>query len=149
MVVESMVSSLFLNLKGREAQGIVNPGAEYDALKKESKTMLRLELLLNPREQRVKHSFEQRRRPMAVRIGQGRLPRRIDPQVVLLPLERVEAVTDLTQRLRPGQLAVLHRHKVIPGAETASMPLRFVTAHQLVELTPWKQTENLLEKAAK
>ncbi|HET7706825.1 MAG TPA: alkaline phosphatase family protein, partial [Thermoanaerobaculia bacterium] len=29
------LGELYINLKGREAQGIVNPGAEYDALKKE------------------------------------------------------------------------------------------------------------------
>jgi len=31
------LGEVYINLKGREAQGIVNPGAEYDALKKELK----------------------------------------------------------------------------------------------------------------
>ena len=34
------LGELYINLKGREAQGIVNPGAEYDALKKELKQRL-------------------------------------------------------------------------------------------------------------
>ena len=34
------LGELYINLKGREAQGIVNPGAEYDALKKELKERL-------------------------------------------------------------------------------------------------------------
>ena len=32
------LGEMYINLKGREAQGIVNPGAEYDALKTELKT---------------------------------------------------------------------------------------------------------------
>ncbi len=34
------LGELYINLKGREAQGIVNPGAEYDALKRELKERL-------------------------------------------------------------------------------------------------------------
>jgi predicted AlkP superfamily phosphohydrolase/phosphomutase len=34
------LGEIYLNVKGREAQGIVNPGAEYDALKQELKTKL-------------------------------------------------------------------------------------------------------------
>ncbi|HEY0158493.1 MAG TPA: alkaline phosphatase family protein [Thermoanaerobaculia bacterium] len=34
------LGEVYVNLKGREAQGIVNPGAEYDALKKELQTRL-------------------------------------------------------------------------------------------------------------
>ncbi|HYO79709.1 MAG TPA: alkaline phosphatase family protein [Thermoanaerobaculia bacterium] len=34
------LGEVYVNLKGREAQGIVNPGAEYDALKKELQTKL-------------------------------------------------------------------------------------------------------------
>jgi predicted AlkP superfamily phosphohydrolase/phosphomutase len=34
------LGEVYINLKGREAQGIVNPGAEYDALKKELKAKL-------------------------------------------------------------------------------------------------------------
>ena len=34
------LGELYINLKGREAQGIVNPGAEYDALKNELKQRL-------------------------------------------------------------------------------------------------------------
>jgi predicted AlkP superfamily phosphohydrolase/phosphomutase len=34
------LGELYVNLKGREAQGIVSPGAEYDALKKELQTRL-------------------------------------------------------------------------------------------------------------
>ena len=34
------LGEIYLNVKGREAQGIVSPGAEYDALKQELKTKL-------------------------------------------------------------------------------------------------------------
>jgi predicted AlkP superfamily phosphohydrolase/phosphomutase len=34
------LGEVYVNLKGRESQGIVNPGAEYDALKKELQTRL-------------------------------------------------------------------------------------------------------------
>lgn len=34
------LGEMYINVKGREAQGIVNPGAEYDALKQELKTKL-------------------------------------------------------------------------------------------------------------
>jgi len=34
------LGEMYINLKGREAQGIVNPGAEYDALKQELKAKL-------------------------------------------------------------------------------------------------------------
>jgi predicted AlkP superfamily phosphohydrolase/phosphomutase len=34
------LGEVYINVKGREAQGIVNPGAEYDALKQELKTKL-------------------------------------------------------------------------------------------------------------
>jgi predicted AlkP superfamily phosphohydrolase/phosphomutase len=34
------LGEVYLNVKGREAQGIVNPGPEYDALKQELKTKL-------------------------------------------------------------------------------------------------------------
>ncbi|HEU5161762.1 MAG TPA: alkaline phosphatase family protein, partial [Thermoanaerobaculia bacterium] len=34
------LGNVYINLKGRESQGIVNPGAEYDALKQELKTKL-------------------------------------------------------------------------------------------------------------
>jgi len=40
------LGNIYINLKGREAQGTVNPGAEYEALKLEIKT--RLESLVDP-----------------------------------------------------------------------------------------------------
>ncbi len=44
------LGNIYINLKGREAQGIVKPGAEYDALRAEIKT--KLEAFVDDRDRR-------------------------------------------------------------------------------------------------
>ena len=65
------LGELYINLKGREAQGIVNPGAEYDALKNELKT--RLVALTDP---------ETGEHPVRRVIAREEIYRQFDPNMI-------------------------------------------------------------------
>jgi predicted AlkP superfamily phosphohydrolase/phosphomutase len=65
------LGELYVNLRGREAQGIVAPGAEYDALKLELKT--KLEAMVDP---------ETGERPVSRVISREQAYRAFDPNVM-------------------------------------------------------------------
>jgi predicted AlkP superfamily phosphohydrolase/phosphomutase len=65
------LGELYINLRGREAQGIVRPGAEYEALKVELKT--RLEAMVDP---------ETGERPVSRVISREQAYRAFDPNVM-------------------------------------------------------------------
>jgi predicted AlkP superfamily phosphohydrolase/phosphomutase len=65
------LGELYINLKGREAQGIVEPGAEYEALKKELKE--RLVAMQDP---------EDGARPVRRALGREEIYRKFDPNMI-------------------------------------------------------------------
>jgi len=65
------LGNVYINVKGREAQGIVNPGAEYDALKRELDT--KLEAMIDP---------ENGLRPISRVISREEAYKKFDPNVM-------------------------------------------------------------------
>jgi hypothetical protein len=88
--------------------------------------------------------------PVSIGVRQGGLVRRLfHPQMVQLPFCRGQALADLAQRLRFAKLAEQHRRELVPTSEPSGVPFRLRLLHQLRELTPRKQLENLSEHAGK
>ena len=65
------LGEMYINLKGREAQGIVNPGADYDALKKELQT--RLVAMVDPEDGAL---------PVRRVLAREEIYRQFDPNVI-------------------------------------------------------------------
>jgi len=59
-----------------------------------------------------------------------------------------QAATDLAQRLGSPELAKQHRHKLIPAAEPARMPLGLMLLNQSFKLQSRKQLQQLRKNAA-
>jgi hypothetical protein len=60
-----------------------------------------------------------------------------------------QTLLDLSQAVRPSELAEHHRDELLPAAHPARVPLRVELANLAFKVTARKKLENLTEQAAK
>src|SRR3972149_8941001 len=60
-----------------------------------------------------------------------------------------QTAADLSERLRPPQLAEQHRHELLPAREPFRPALRPRLVHRPLELNPREQLQKLTEEATK
>src|SRR5205807_3648201 len=88
-------------------------------------------------------------RPILIGIGQrGLLGRYRHTQVLQLSLAARQAAANLTQRMRPSQLAKQHGHELAPTRETPRVAFGLVLLDRLLEIPTRKQLQHLRENAA-
>jgi hypothetical protein len=105
------------------------------------------DLSLASRQQTHEDPLVQLPGPMVVGIGQGRLVRSSDPQVLQLPLTTSQPTGYLSQGVRPAKLAKQHAHELCPRGKPSGVTFRLNFLDFILELQPRKQLKDLAEHA--
>ena len=87
--------------------------------------------------------------PVLIGVTQRRRFRTLfDSQMQQLAFHCCQPAADLSLALGMTQLAIQHRHELLPAAETARMPLPVVLFYGGFKLQPREKLQNLTEDAA-
>ena len=77
---------------------------------------------------------------MLVGVRQGGLLRRYRySQMLQMALATRQSTANLTQRMRPTQLAIQHGHELTPTGETSRVPLCLMLLDRFLEVSPRKK----------
>src|ERR1041384_3942221 len=111
--------------------------------------VFRADFRLAARIHRIKHLLKQLPWPVRVRIRQCGFRRCFNSKLLQSSSATAQTTTDLSQRLSIAELTKQHRHKLVPTAETTSMPLGSRLFNELFKLRSRKKLEQLIHDAAK
>jgi hypothetical protein len=131
----------------RQAQ-VDHGRVDTDQLILEAELALAAHLGSNLLEQSVEHLL--RKLPRAVRIGVGQrgAHRHLDPQVGKLALAAPQTALDLSERMRPSELAEQHPDELTPARQALAAILGTGRFYQAFELNARNELEYLAEHAA-